>query len=34
MFETESNIELLPNLLSLVGKIQNIIIHRLNLNFE
>lgn len=33
-FETEGNAESLPNLLSSVGKIQNVIIHRLNLNFE
>jgi hypothetical protein len=32
-FETESNTRSLPNLLSSVGKIQNVIIHRLNLNF-
>lgn len=33
-FETEGNAESLPNLLSSVGRIQNVIIHRLNLNFE
>ncbi|EXK78331.1 hypothetical protein FOQG_16988 [Fusarium oxysporum f. sp. raphani 54005] len=33
-FETEGNAESLPNLLSSIGKIQNVIIHRLNLNFE
>lgn len=33
-FETEGNAESLPNLLSSVGRIQNIILLRLNLNFE
>jgi hypothetical protein len=33
-FETEDNAESLPNLLSSVGKIQNVIIHRLDLTFE
>ncbi|SCV61386.1 uncharacterized protein FFFS_15955 [Fusarium fujikuroi] len=33
-FETEGNAESLPNLLSSVSKIQNIILLRLNLNFE
>jgi hypothetical protein len=32
-FETEGNAKSLPNLLSSVGRIQNIIILRLNLNF-
>ncbi|KAK2134293.1 hypothetical protein NOF04DRAFT_4221 [Fusarium oxysporum II5] len=32
-FETEGNAGSLPNLLSSVGKIQNVIIHRLDLNF-
>ncbi|KAG7402965.1 hypothetical protein Forpe1208_v016707 [Fusarium oxysporum f. sp. rapae] len=33
-FETEGNAESIPDLLSSVGRIQNVIIHRLNLNFE
>ncbi|EWZ79064.1 hypothetical protein FOWG_16782 [Fusarium oxysporum f. sp. lycopersici MN25] len=33
-FETEGNAESLPKLLSSIGKIQNVIIHRLSLNFE
>ncbi|PNP57311.1 hypothetical protein FNYG_15244 [Fusarium nygamai] len=32
-FEIEGNAESIPDLLSSVGKIQNVIIHRLNLNF-
>ncbi|OBS16950.1 hypothetical protein FPOA_12500 [Fusarium poae] len=32
-FETEGNAKSLPNLLSSVGRIQNVIIHRLDLNF-